>query len=323
MPCAAFEVSESGTLAYSVGGQFAGQFNVDAVDRSGRVTQLFEEAASWAQPRVSPDGTSILLRRAQSPDCHLWLFDVARKSLSRVTLEGDSHDPHWVGGGAPHRRSASSAAGCGRSSLSPPMAGRRTQLAETPFPALATAVSSDGRYVALVNDDRRGRNDIWIHDRQSGATTAWLETPFDEDLAEFSPDGRWLAYTSDETGRAEVYVRPFPGPGQKFPISTQGGTGALWSRDGREIFFAEGIRLMRVAVATTPRFQCRRAGAALLERRFRLGAAAQLRRHAGRQELHHDHAPAGHRDSQPAAGPRLGLRARAAGARRGDEAMTR
>jgi serine/threonine-protein kinase len=132
--------------------------------------------------------------------------------------------------------------------------GAAAQLVETPFAALATAVSSDGRYVAVVNDDRRGRNDILIHDRQSGATTPWLETEFDEDLAEFSPDGRWLAYTSDETGRPEVYVRPFPGPGQKYPISTQGGTGALWSRDGREIFYAEGPRMMRVEVASSPRF---------------------------------------------------------------------
>ncbi len=250
----AFEISDSGTLAYSVGGQFAGQFNVGAVDRSGRVTQLFAESASWAQPRVSPDGTSILLRRAQTPECHLWLFDLGRKSLSRLTLDGDSHDPHWVDGGARIVYSVQWAAGLRQVFSQPADGGAAAQLVETPFAALATGVSSDGRYVALVNDDRRGRNDIFVHDRESGATAPWLETEFDEDLAEFSPDGRWLAYTSNETGRSEVYVRPFPGPGPKYLVSTQGGTGALWSRDGREIFYAEGARLMRVAVHTAPRF---------------------------------------------------------------------
>ena len=65
-------------------------------------------------------------------------------------------------------------------------------------------------------------------------------TPFDESSPAFSPDGRWLAYVSDESGRGEVYVQPFPGPGGKWPISTDGGTEPAWSADGRELYFRQG-----------------------------------------------------------------------------------
>ena len=70
----------------------------------------------------------------------------------------------------------------------------------------------------------------------------------------FSPDGRWLAYVSNESGRFEVYVQAYPGPGGKWPISIEGGNEPLWSRDGRELFYREGNRMMAVAVRTVPTF---------------------------------------------------------------------
>jgi len=93
-----------------------------------------------------------------------------------------------------------------------------------------------------------------VHDRETGATTPWLATGADERDPAFSPDGRFLAYTSDETGRPEVYVRPFPGPGRKQVVSTGGGGVALWSRDGRELFYVQGATLMRAPVTRSPEF---------------------------------------------------------------------
>ena len=68
----------------------------------------------------------------------------------------------------------------------------------------------------------------------------------------FSPDGRWLAYASDESGRTEIYVQPYPGPGAKWQISTDGGTEPQWNRNGRELFYRSGNRMMAVDVGTTP-----------------------------------------------------------------------
>ncbi len=70
----------------------------------------------------------------------------------------------------------------------------------------------------------------------------------------FSPDGRWLAYQSDESGQLEIYVRPFPGPGGKWQISTEGGTEPLWARNGRELYYRHGDKMMAVAVETKPTF---------------------------------------------------------------------
>jgi serine/threonine-protein kinase len=72
--------------------------------------------------------------------------------------------------------------------------------------------------------------------------------------ASFSPNGQWMAYCSDESGRFEVYVRPFPGTGGKWQLSTDGGKGPVWSRNGREIFFTDGDRMMVVAVEIDPTF---------------------------------------------------------------------
>jgi hypothetical protein len=78
--------------------------------------------------------------------------------------------------------------------------------------------------------------DIWILSREGG-TEPFLHTPFNERYPEFSPDGRWLLYTSDESGREEVYVRPYPEPGRTVQISTNGGDQPAWSRDGREVLY--------------------------------------------------------------------------------------
>ena len=76
----------------------------------------------------------------------------------------------------------------------------------------------------------------------------------DKAAARLSPDGRWLAYQSNETGRREVYVQPFPGPGGKRQVSTLGGREPRWARNGQELFYREGNKMMVVGVTTTPIF---------------------------------------------------------------------
>jgi len=82
----------------------------------------------------------------------------------------------------------------------------------------------------------------------------FLQTPFNESVPRFSPDGRWLAYISNESGRYEVYVQPYPGPGGKWQISTDGGTEPVWNRNGRELFYRSGDKMMAVDIATQPSF---------------------------------------------------------------------
>ncbi len=82
-----------------------------------------------------------------------------------------------------------------------------------------------------------------------------MQSTFSQSNAQFSPDGHWVAYTSNESGRLEVYVQPFPGPGGKWMISTEGGTYPLWARNGREIFFRSDDKMMSASVETQPSFK--------------------------------------------------------------------
>ncbi|HEY3124685.1 MAG TPA: hypothetical protein VGK70_11575, partial [Thermoanaerobaculia bacterium] len=100
--------------------------------------------------------------------------------------------------------------------------------------------SRDGRFLVLevLKTGGKTKDDIWLlplfGDRKA---YPFLATEFDEEGASFSPDGRWLSYTSNETGRRELYVVPFPGPGGKWQISTSGALGGIWIRGGREILY--------------------------------------------------------------------------------------
>jgi serine/threonine-protein kinase len=85
----------------------------------------------------------------------------------------------------------------------------------------------------------------------------FLQTQFKEGAPVFSPDGHWLAYTSNETGQFEVYVQPFPGPGAKWQISTEGGDQPVWARNGRELFYRQEDKMMAVEVTTRPTFSAR------------------------------------------------------------------
>ena len=82
-----------------------------------------------------------------------------------------------------------------------------------------------------------GDNDIVLLEARSGRVRTFLNSQFDEGYPEFSPDGRWIAYSSNESKRNEVYVRPFPGPGMKHQVSSDGGNQPLWARNGKQLFY--------------------------------------------------------------------------------------
>ena len=252
-----FDLSDNGTLVYSLNDLLDQGFEVVQVDREGRAEPLIDELGSWTQPRVSPNGRLVVVRRTAQPDCHLWVFDVVRRSLSRLTFDSDNHGPLWFASSDRIVCSRESGPSLRREAVWLPADGSGTpQPLFDPLPDIvsvqATAISRDGRFVALADDGKLGRDDIVVYDRELGVATPFLTSRFDEEWPMFSPDGRWLAYSSNETGRYEVYVRRFPEGDSKHLLSTHGGRGPIWSPNGRELFFAEGKRLMAVAVRTEP-----------------------------------------------------------------------
>ncbi|HVE65198.1 MAG TPA: hypothetical protein VNC59_01350, partial [Thermoanaerobaculia bacterium] len=118
--------------------------------------------------------------------------------------------------------------------------------------------SPDGRILLFQVNDPRAKTlwDIWTYSSDDRKARPFLQTTFNELLAKFSPDGRWIAYVSNESGKEEVYVVPFPGPGGKWQVSTTGGRAPVWTRGGREIIYqAPGSEMMAVEVQTAPTFQ--------------------------------------------------------------------
>ena len=118
---------------------------------------------------------------------------------------------------------------------------------------IPNSVSPDGKTLAFIRQTSDASGDIYVLDLHGDAKPrAVLSTPAYDGGAQFSPDGRWIAYASDESGQMQVYLRPYPGPDQKMPLSTQGGTQPLWNRNGKELFYRHVNKMMVVSVTTSP-----------------------------------------------------------------------
>jgi Tol biopolymer transport system component len=110
--------------------------------------------------------------------------------------------------------------------------------------------SSDGRFLLFISIDPQTGYDLWVLPVSGDKKPVpFLKTPFEERDGQFSPDGKWIAYRSNESGRFEIYVRPFPGPGGKFQISSKGGVQPRWNKNGKEIFYVSlDSKMMAAAV---------------------------------------------------------------------------
>jgi Tol biopolymer transport system component len=210
---------------------------------------------SYRTPRISPDGRQVTVTSSESGD-NIWLYDLARETLTRLTFEGRLNGTAiWTPDG---RRIAFSSDRTGPSNVFWQPAdgsGSAEQLTEFISDYLHTlgSWSPDRQALAFVEINPATGHDIWVLRLSDRKPQPFLQTQFNETAPAFSPDGRWLAYASDETGRYEIYVQPYPGPGGKWQISTEGGTEAVWAHDG-EIFYRQGNKMMAVGTETQPAF---------------------------------------------------------------------
>ena len=251
---AEFSSSNDGTLAYVPGGSQLDDRTLAWVDYKG-VRQVFPAPVrSYHAPRISPDGKRVAIS-IQGDNPGLWIYDLARGTLTRLTSEGTIPFPIWSRDG---RQLTFSGSFDGRLNIyRMPADGSSTpeRLTTNENAEWPGSWSSVGEELAFTEaDPETGYNLMTIDVHDDHQPHAFLQTPANEYGPTFSPDGRWLAYGSDESGRQEIYVRPFPGPGGKTQISTEGGFEPVWSRNGRELFYRNGDKMMAAAVETTPTF---------------------------------------------------------------------
>ena len=187
------------------------------------------------------------------------MYDIVRGSRTRLTSGGDGRNGNttWTPDGervtyfsivsGMNRLYARAADGSAEAEL---------VLADSERDRFPISWSPDGSTLAFAETQPAGDRDIFLV--RDGEVTTLLSTSFHELSPMFSPNGRYVAYVSDESGRAEVYVRPHPEGDQKWSISTDGGQEPRWSRDGRELFYRNGYKMMVVPVETGSSFRVRR-----------------------------------------------------------------
>ena len=216
------------------------------VDRDGQpVETVIENENIFGYPRLSPDGTRVALN-IRGPD--VWILDLERGTETRLTEEGSNVYPIWDVDGEHVTYTASSSTArfdlfSRPADLSGPVQPRvvseRSKNAGSWSPRDGTLM-----YMQGGPDTRR---DIWVLP-EGDEPRLFLQTPFSEGAPRRSPDGRWVAYVSDQPGELRVFVRPFEGGDQVIPVSTGAGGEVVWSRDGTELFYREGPRMMSVSV---------------------------------------------------------------------------
>jgi serine/threonine-protein kinase len=186
----------------------------------------------------------------------IWTYDIARGTLTRLAFEGTNDTPVWVPGSKDIVYGSTRSGFANLFSRSFDGSGDTRQLTSSENPQWANSSSSDGGLLAYTEWGPTTQADVWVLSlRGDNDPLPFLQTPSQEKGAMFSPDRKWLAYMSNESGRDEVYIRPFPGPGGKWQISTGGGSYPVWARNGKELFYRNGDKMMAVDVDTQTEFR--------------------------------------------------------------------
>ena len=247
----------SGIVAYRAGAAAGAVRQLTWLDRSGKSvgTVGATDTAGLVSVEVSPDGRRVAVERRANGNQDVWLIDAVRGVPTRFTFDAAIDLwPLWSPDGsriafASNRRGVYNlywklSSGAGADEL----------LVESDQAQGPTDWSSDGHFILLNRLNPQTSWDLWVLPVSGGKKPfPFLTTPFQELNGQFSPGGNWIAYQSNESGRFEIYVQSFPGPGGKFQISSNGGAQPRWNKNGKEIFYVSlDSKMMAVPVKFPP-----------------------------------------------------------------------
>jgi eukaryotic-like serine/threonine-protein kinase len=249
-----YTVSDTGTLIYIPGQSVvAGQRTLAWVDRRGKEEPISASPNDYSEPRISSDGTRVALIISTGGKSDVWIWDLARGIMTRLTSNEASGAPLWtldgqriafVSKGVVYWKAANGT-------------GEDAKLGSAPDRRLIpSSWSSDGKTLVVGEDLGGLRYNIGSLSMEGDHKwRSLLHEKYIEMRPKISSDGRWMAYVSNESGKLEIYVRPFPEVNRdRWQVSSSGGTAPLWSPDGRELFYRNGDSVISVAVQTKPTF---------------------------------------------------------------------
>ncbi len=247
---AVFSASENGVLAYQTGPGAAGS-QLIWFDRTGKQIGALGDSRAYADLELSPDQKRASVSTLSRAGADIWLYDVTRGLPTRFTFgPGLAFISIWSPDGSRIVFNSTRKGHLDLYQKASSGAGTEEVLVEDNLVKYPLSWSPDGRFILYSSAGSQTGIDLFVlpltGDRKP---FPFLQTQFNEGQGQFSPDGRWVAYASDEAGKFEIYVAPFPGPGGKWQISTAGGSFPRWRRDGTEIFYlAPDTTLMAAGV---------------------------------------------------------------------------
>jgi len=265
-----FSVSRNGTLAFAPGRAGDSFRNLFLVNRQGSEQKLVLPPNDYIDPAFSPDGKRIafVIRSVQQ----LGVLERDGGALTNLAANFANYAPVWSLDGKNLMIDAVDASGQrGLYRVAADGSSEPQLLRSTPQASHITSIAGDAAAV-MVNDPVT-TTDLWLLSLHPPFDMRpFKRTPAVERQGSLSPDGRWMAYASDESGRSEIYVEPVPGPGGRRQISSDGGSQPRWVRNGREIIYRNGTKVISVPVQIQPTFQPGKV-MELFDRKFDPGAA--------------------------------------------------
>lgn len=247
--------SHDGTLIYVPGTAVNNATRPVWVDREGRAEPVGMPPRAYKSFSLSPDGKRLAIVIG-NPTNDVWIQDLESGRLTRLTSGGNNVQPTWTPDGARVVFTERSGGAATPFWVPADGSGKPERMFRGDHRGGVHSISPSGDVAAFQTRGADTGLDLWVRSLKGAeAPQAFLRTGFTEVGPTFAPDGRWIAYVSDESGQYEVYVRPYPGPGAKWQVSTQGGVHQIWSRDGRELFYRNGNKWMVVAVDLQPVFK--------------------------------------------------------------------
>jgi Tol biopolymer transport system component len=252
--------SADGTLVYVPGVAATRANSIDWLARDGTTSVLRAAKADWASPRFSPDGQKLALDISDGKQRNIWVYEWARDTLTQLTFDpGQDQGPTWTPNGRRILFSSDRAKPGGVSNLywvNADGSGDVTRLSNSSQMQVGASWHPSSKFVVFMEERGASQFDLMILPMEGdevrgwtpGKPTVFLSNPATKILPVFSPDGRWIAYVSNEAGgrRLDTYVRPFPGPGGRWLVSSGGGGFPRWSATSRELLF---VQLPNVMVA--------------------------------------------------------------------------